>query len=257
MNTVNNTEYETLVKNIKHIGINKGDTLVVHSSFKSLQSIYLTPNDIINALLEVLTEEGTLLMPSLSYTEVHIKNPIFNYQQTKSCTGIISETFRQKKGVYRSMNPIHSYVAFGKNAKELTSYHHLDKRTLDWNSPLYLSLKYNPKLLMLGCSLLPNTFMHLVENHAEVPYREIKKVFNVEVKIDDKKTQTYPVELPDMSSYLQRYDRVTEILNQDEIHIGSLLNAKSYLIDMNALYHKGISCLKHSPFFFVDKLSEL
>lgn len=247
-------EYDKLIIDILNIGVKKGDVLLVHSSFKALKTKTLTPSLIIDAFLEVLGEEGTLIMPALSYDKVNKDNPYFSYHDTKACTGIISETFRNKPGVRRSLNPIHSFSVYGKLRDELTSKHQNDSKTLWYNSPIYLMLTYQPKLLMLGCKLLPNTFMHLVENLAYLPYRETKYVVNFAI-IDQDNLKTFKeIELPNMKNYIQRYDRVKEILNEDELINKSILSAESYLINLNALYDKALKKLKQEPFFFVDEI---
>ena len=47
------------------LGIKKGDTLLVHSSLRSLGGA--TPQDVIDGLLLALGDEGTLVFPTLRY----------------------------------------------------------------------------------------------------------------------------------------------------------------------------------------------
>lgn len=249
-------QYDQLVKNIKKAGINKGMTILLHSSFKSLGLDEITPSLLINAFQEVLTSEGNLLVPTLTYKTVNKNNPVFAIKTTPSCVGIVSEVFRTMHNVYRSLNPIHSVAAWGKNAYELTSKHHLDDITLGYNSPFYLMLKYNAKICMLGCGLRPNTFMHLVENINNVPYRQTVEIIPFKL-IDSKNNEIIKdIHLPNMSHLDQRYDRIINILDDQELHKTSLNTELTYIIDANRLLQKASEVIKNDPLYFVDEMKK-
>jgi aminoglycoside 3-N-acetyltransferase len=242
-----------LIEDLKKAGIQQGMVLVVHSSFKSL-GFEGKPNEVIDALMEVITEEGTLMFPTLTYATVNQFNPYFSYHDTPSCVGVLSETFRKLEGVKRSLDPVHSISAWGKLANKLTSRHHLDQITLGVNSPFYLMLEYSPKILMLGCGLKPNTFMHLVENIFQAPYREPKYEIFFTITDEQDKMMTKRMNLPDMKSYVQRYDRIVDVLDPSECKEHMILNAKSYLIDAISLFNKAGKKVQIDPFYFVDIL---
>jgi hypothetical protein len=97
--------------------------------------------------------------------------------------------------------------------------------------------------------------MHLVENLNKVDYRQTE--YNVDFEIIDKSgnKRIQKVELPDMSNYIQRYDRVESILAGDDLIQANILNAKSYLIDANKLLEKATEILKDNPHYFVDLMN--
>jgi aminoglycoside 3-N-acetyltransferase len=229
--------------------------LLVHSSFKSLGTTDLSPLDVIGAFQDVLTEEGTLLFPTLSYTSCTRHHPYFSYHDTPSCVGILSETFRKMPGTIRSLNPIHSVSGWGKHAEAILSHHQKDTITLGPHSPFHLMLRYDARILMLGCGLRPNTFMHLVENHNQVDYRQIKHVFDVHMVDQSGKEYTKPIATPDMSDYIQRYDRVESLLNEEDLKQSMILAAPSYLICANALLEAASTELAKDPHYFVDERS--
>lgn len=249
-----NREYEKLCEDLKLAGVKKGMVLMVHSSFKSLCCKELTPKDIIKAFQEILTSEGTLLMPALTYSIVTRKSPNFSCNDTPCCVGIIPETFRKTKGVVRSLNPVHSVCAWGKYAKEMTENHRLDFISIGDNSPYMLLPRYKGKILMLGCGLKANTFMHGVENISKAPYREIKYIVKYSIVDQDGIFSIYEGGLPDMSNYEQRYDRIINILKEDEISAFNILNAKSYLISSKALLERGKKEIECNSLYFVDIL---
>ena len=71
----------------KALGINKGDTLLVHSSLRSLGGA--KPEEVIEGLRDALGEEGTLVFPTLSYQNCNPNKPNFDYYETKSNVGYL------------------------------------------------------------------------------------------------------------------------------------------------------------------------
>lgn len=248
--------YEELKLRIKEIGITPGMTVLIHSSFKSLGLNNISPSQLINAFQEVLTETGNLLFPTLTYKNVNKSNPVFSVKDTPACVGILPETFRNMSGVIRSLNPIHSIAVWGKNAKAITNSHQLDDITLGLNSPLYLMLRYKAKILMLGCGLKPNTFMHLIENLNNIPYRKIVDTVTFTLINYSDETIKKDINLPDMSMFYQRYDRVINILSYPDIEEVSISGETSYLIDANKLLEKASIILKEDPYYFVDRIDK-
>lgn len=78
------------------LGIKKDDTILMHSSLSALGYIEGGADTLIDTLLDVLCE-GTLLMPALSYDFVTGDNPVFDVNNTQSCVGKVTETFRKKQ----------------------------------------------------------------------------------------------------------------------------------------------------------------
>lgn len=249
-----NQEYQTLINDLKRIGVTKGMVLMVHSSYKALQLRNTPPTMVIQALQEVLGVDGTLLMPALTYANVNINNPNFSYHNTPCCVGIIPEIFRKSKGVIRSLNPVHSVCSWGKYANEMTQNHFMDDISIGPNSPFTLLPSYNGKILMLGCGLKPNTFMHGVENQANAPYREIKYTLEYTMENADGTIYTYQGKMPSMSEYIQRYDRIESILSAPHLIKSPISSSTSYLIDSIALLEEGFKAIKKDPYFFVDRI---
>ena len=57
---------ENFKKQFESLGIKSGDSVLVHSSMKALNT-KLSPREFIIELIEFLGESGTLLFPALSY----------------------------------------------------------------------------------------------------------------------------------------------------------------------------------------------
>ena len=159
---------QTIIRDLQNLGIKRGDVLLVHSSFKSIGTSALSPDHIIECLIECIGETGTLLMPALSLRK-QTEN-IHDTNHTPSNVGIIPERFRVAFHAMRSLHPTHSVCALGRHASELLFHHHLDRTPCGVHSPFRKLLFIKAKLLMLGCGLRPNTSMHAIEEIVGTPY---------------------------------------------------------------------------------------
>ena len=116
----NNPDFLQLVNDLRAIGLKEGDSVLVHSSFKSMGHIEGGIATLVDAFREVLGESGTLVVPTLTYSYVSVQNPVFDYVNTPSCVGAISEYVRHLPDAIRSVHPTHSCAAIGMRAKEFT-----------------------------------------------------------------------------------------------------------------------------------------
>ena len=101
----NNPDFIQLVHDLKAIGVKEGDSVLVHSSFKSMGHIAGGIATLVAAFREVLGESGTLIVPTLTYSYVSVENPVFDYVNTPSCVGAFSEYVRKLPDAIRSVHP--------------------------------------------------------------------------------------------------------------------------------------------------------
>ena len=149
------------------LGIQKGDTVAVHSSVNKL-NINFSVYQLLNILLETVGEEGTLLFPSWHYVgraEIYLKNPdsVYDVKNSPTMLGLLNELARRHPNAYRSCHPIAALAAIGKHAQELLAAHHLDIFPCGKESPWYKMLKYNPKIVGIGEKVVSLSFIHCVE----------------------------------------------------------------------------------------------
>jgi aminoglycoside 3-N-acetyltransferase len=163
-------------KDIRRIGIRRGDMVYLHSSLKKIGRVENGPAAIIEAILECIGDEGTLAMPSHSLNYPGSVNaPYDKYRSPGVRMGVVSETFRQWPGTLRSDHPTHSSIALGKMAQFLTAGHNLQD-PFDRDSPLYRFYEANGKILLLGVGHDRNTSIHLAEAIIKSPYNTIRCV---------------------------------------------------------------------------------
>ncbi|NQT30019.1 MAG: AAC(3) family N-acetyltransferase [Candidatus Saganbacteria bacterium] len=161
---------EEIVNKLRSLGGKGGSTLFVHSSLERLGFVRGEANTVIDAILEVLGPDGTLVIPVFSWFPpvlrdyVTDKPPVFDCKRSPSGLGKISETFRRRPGVLRSCHPTHSVCAYGPQAKFLVSEHINSKTPFDAFSPYQKLLALNADILCLGVSTQFITFYHVYED---------------------------------------------------------------------------------------------
>src|SRR6188768_4416001 len=113
---------DTLVDQLRDVGVALGGVLVVHTSFSKVRPVDGGPEGLIAALRASLGAEGTLVMPSMSDDDEHVFDPA-----TTPCAGmgIVAETFRRLPGLLRSDSP-HAFAAAGPAAEAITAPHPVD-----------------------------------------------------------------------------------------------------------------------------------
>ena len=159
---------EDIITNLSKLGLKRGDHVVVHSSLSRFGYVEGGASMVIEALMELLTAEGTLVMPSFNHGAVYEDGLIFDILQTPTTNGVIPDTFWRMPGVLRSMNPTHAFAAWGKNAEKYISGHQAAD-TMGIGSPLGLLWKDDGYCLLLGVGYGANTFHHFVETNTDAP----------------------------------------------------------------------------------------
>ena len=246
-----------IIRDLQKLGIKAGDMVLMHSSFKALGEIEGGAKTFFDAVMELLGEEGTLILPALSFATVTAEAPLFDIDLTPSCVGYLPEYFRTcYEGVVRSMHPTHSCCVKGKYAQALIRDHEKDITPVGTHSPFTKLPEYGGKILMLGCGTRCNTSMHGVEETAEPIYcLNRKEPITYLLKRGDCVTEQiayrHSFRVAD-TQYIQRYDRMLDLLTEDEYTVGNVLEATCYLMSAKAVWEKGHEKLKNDPLFFVD-----
>ena len=171
-----------LVDDLQNLGIHPGDAVMMHSSLSALGPVDGGAQTVVDALLEVVGPEGTLLVPAFrdsvwgapeNFTNSDCccgaKNRLCPSQQP-GFQGIIPETIRQRPGSLRSCHPTHSWVALGPAAKNLLSGHAHCPTMCGKLNPFEPLVKYDGAVLTLGVGVDSVTLWHYYEEILQVPY---------------------------------------------------------------------------------------
>lgn len=156
-------------KDLKKLGIKKGDSVLLHSSLKSIGYVEGGAPTVIDAIIEVLGSSGTLIVPTYSvkksmYKICLDKKYIFDPLTATTQLGIIPATFLQYSHIRRSIHPTHSVSAIGKYARYITEAHHLAASTFGHDSPWDRLMKLDGKIFAIGLKMGRNTFSHVLED---------------------------------------------------------------------------------------------
>lgn len=162
-----------IVEGLKDLGLPRGAVTLVHSSLSKFGYVDGGPKTVIDALLETIGTEGTLVMPTLTGNEALSMDtpPFFDTVHSKSWTGVIPETFRYYPGALRSLHPTHSVAALGPMADFLIRDHLHSITPCDGMSPYGRLAKLEQGyILLLGVDHESNTMLHHVEERVGVEY---------------------------------------------------------------------------------------
>ena len=233
--TENNRPKKDLTADLRDIGVIENDCLILHCSFKPLKVAGYTPDRVIDELLELLGDSGTLMMPTFTYSYSGIWNVTpFNPDSTPGIeNGILSETFRLRSGTLRSGHPTYSVAAFGKHAKFLTSNRELCS-PLGHGSSYEYAMKLNAKILLLGVGNNRNSMIHYLEVAAGLPYNDIpfRKFWGDTALVEKNgRTDTVPL-VPEYPACSDNFSWLDNHLLQEGIaREGQIGGASAFLIN--------------------------
>ena len=166
-------------------------TVMVHTSLSSMGYVCGGAPTVIEALLEAVGSEGTIMMPTQSWKNhdpevgVHpevgedewqtIRDnwPPYDKHTTPTQTmGAVAELFRQWPGSLRSDHPARSITANGKYAAYLTENHDLSN-IFGAGSPIGRLYELDGYVLLIGVGYDKNTSLHLADARADYPSKHL------------------------------------------------------------------------------------
>jgi aminoglycoside 3-N-acetyltransferase len=160
-----------LIREFSDLGLLPGDTILVHSSYKALGDVDGGPQTVIDALLDLLTPEGTLIMPLFNFD--FCKGAAWDVRSTPSRMGILTELVRKDPRAKRVFHPIYSFAIIGKHAEFLTGERYVSSYGAD--SVFGKLRKLDGKIMVIGLRYTDSlTFFHHVEEMEGVDYRYMK-----------------------------------------------------------------------------------
>ena len=176
-----------IVDALNSVGLKQGDSVMVHTSLGQIGYVCGGAQTVIEALIEVVEGQGTIMMPTQSWKnldpeigvhwevdevdwDVIRENwPAYDKAITPTNTmGSVAEMFRSWPGTLRSDHPARSVAAWGKNAGYLTENHDLSNIFGD-TSPIGKLYELDGKVLLIGVDYDKNTSLHLADVRADYP----------------------------------------------------------------------------------------
>jgi aminoglycoside 3-N-acetyltransferase len=233
-----------LIAQLKQAGISQGDSLLVHSSLRKIGYVQQGATTVIQALINTLGTNGTLLMPAFpakGYNKDYLlHNTTFNYHTTPSSMGVVTEVFRTQYATHRSLHATDSVCAWGANADCFTNTHLGQVTPYNEESPFYKLCKAQGKILLLGVDLNSLTNFHTLEDAVEHFIYPVYDAQEFEVTLIDKNNAvhlaTTKVHNPEYSTKRQCLAFENLFINDGIMCKTKIGNATSYLIDAHKLH---------------------
>jgi aminoglycoside 3-N-acetyltransferase len=159
---------DELLTCLRSLGIRDGDSVLLHSEFDLTSGFREGVDAIIDTFLDAVGSAGNLLMVSLPYRsssyEYLTKSTCFDVNTTPSQMGLISELFRRRRGVLRSLHPTHPVLAYGPQATSIVAGHEHCVFPCGPGTPFEKLLTMNGKAVFFNVPFSTFTFLHYLEH---------------------------------------------------------------------------------------------
>lgn len=252
--------HSQLLHDLRALGVAQGQIIMLHSSVKAVGAVLGGPNVILQAVLDALGQDGTLMMyagwqdipddvlelPAEARQTYYDEHPPFDPATARAVreNSILAEFLRTWPGAQRSLNPEASMVAVGADAQQITRDHPLDYG-YGPGSPLAKLVEHKGHVLMLGAPLDTITLLHHAENRARMAHKNIVR-YQCPVLRDGQKVW---VDVEDYNTGEAHADYTFEGIAQAYLaegrgRQGNVGNAESYLFDAADLVAFAINWLE-------------
>lgn len=153
---------------LKEAGIQQGDCVMVHSTWRPDNGFDGSAKDFIDALKSLIGENGLLVMMSMPYnnqtTQDYLRQQkVFKIRRTPSRVGLLTEVFRRGKDVVRSHNAAHPLLVWGKGKEAFIEGHEHSKCSFGTDSPFARLANLNCKFLLVDTPFNSTTYNHYLE----------------------------------------------------------------------------------------------
>ena len=202
------------------------EIVMVHCSLNDLQPTYTgDARQLLDALIEFCLPDRTLVMPTFvlsgerSGGETYTPRVTFDARRQPSEMGLLSELFRRRSGVRRSLHPTASVAALGPLAAELVAEHHLAPTSFGEGTPFAFMAGRPTAIVGIGTEYFRClTQVHAAEDllGARFPVRLRPSRIWTELRGADGTVHAYalafdPVPVP------RRLDRLERLLGSEEL----------------------------------------
>jgi aminoglycoside 3-N-acetyltransferase len=203
------------------------EIVMVHSSLGGLQPMYAGDiKELLDALIELCGTHRTLAMPAFFFggrkvdpIAYYRERPVFDVRHQPSEAGLLTELFRRREGVRRSVHPIASVTALGPEADELVAGHHLARTSFGEGTPFAIMVERRTAIVGIGTEYFRSlTQVHAAEDLLGERYPLVLRPSTLPIQLTDFDGTVHHYELPFNEALLgRRIERLERLLGPDEL----------------------------------------
>jgi aminoglycoside 3-N-acetyltransferase len=231
------------------VGVGPGDILYVTAFLAMLGNSHGIAEDTIDALLNAVGPEGTVVMPAFNFD--FCRKGAFDLATSPASTGILCEIFRQRHDAVRTAHPpFHSVAAVGKHAATIAALR--ASSSFCKESVFHWLFQQRAKYVLLGCGYKESVVhFHWLEEQFEVPYRYWKQ-FRGEIRGGGK------IEQGPYYMYVRHLD--ADVVLKDNAGVDRLCSdfETAGLVRQTSLGYGKVRCFDLTDFydFFAPKIAQ-
>ena len=143
---------QEIAAGLEKMGLTSGDIVLLHSSLSSFGKVDGGAEAVVNAFLNVLTESGTLVVPTFGNL------------------GIITDVVKAHPQAVSSIHPLASVAAIGASAEKICRDHWKSELAHAEDTPYVRIADNGGYVCLLGVDQDRNTTLHTVEELLRLPY---------------------------------------------------------------------------------------
>lgn len=243
---------EDLLQQLKAMNINPKGTVLMHSSMKAIGEVEDGADGVLDVLMDYM-KDGLLVLPTHTWSYIKAENPNFYVEDSKTCVGILTELFRKRPNVIRSLHPTHSVAAIGKDAVGFVEGNEQFDTPCARGSSWGKLLDRQATIILVGVDLKRNTFIHGIEEWVDIPGRmtdDREQLFTI---LPDGTKISVPSRRHSGLSWSEHFWKVEDILaKRGAIQYGELGNATVLICDTVQLNEDISAMLAIDPDLFSD-----
>lgn len=211
-----------LLQALRELGIGAGDSVMLHSGFGGAHGYRGTIEQLTDVFLAAVGPAGHLLMVSLPYRSSSLQylqqGRRFDVRRTPSMMGLVSEYFRRRPGVLRSLHPTHPVLVLGPEAQRIVAGHEDRLHPCGPGTPFERLAERDGVVAFFDVPFATFTFFHHLEHlvHEHLPFPlYTDEPFVVPVLDQDGRTRTVTtyVFAPE-AIRRRRFERLEQALRQ-------------------------------------------
>jgi aminoglycoside 3-N-acetyltransferase len=241
---------QDLLEDLKNLGVTEGDLLNVKCSLKSIGMVDGGAATLVEALLEAVGKEGTIVTDSFIsvFTEREsVKNPLSD-ESSPSYAGALANAMLKHPEVCRSRHPVQKFAAIGLKARELTEAHNETSyaynilKIMSENGGKNLKIGDDRKVVGVGTT---HVAMGIIG------FRQLRPVVGRHYIDRDGAKKFFPIDWAGLCAdglinFIPKYEENGNIISK-----GRVGNAEAKITYMEGTLKTELDLLNKDPFFFM------